>query len=169
MLAEGFYTSPTCSCCICHVTMIFLSMVFIISNSFMKNYFLDLKYKCMNLCLTCVVNGLILFTCVINKVWHYWCPDSLTHWDRVTHICVSKLTIIGSALARCQAIIWTNVGILLIGPVGTNFSEISITVYFHSRKYIWKFRLQNGVLFISASMCQITRSSTAMLLNPCVR
>ena len=52
----------------------------------------------------------------------------LTHWGRVTHICVGELTIIGSdnglSPQRRQAIIWTNDGILLIGPLGTNFSEI---------------------------------------------
>ena len=52
----------------------------------------------------------------------------LTHWGRVTHICVSELTIIGSdnglSPGRCQAIIWTNDDILLIGPLGTNFNEI---------------------------------------------
>ena len=52
----------------------------------------------------------------------------LTHWGRVTHICVSKLTIIGSdnglSPGRRQAIIWTNSGILLIRTLGTNFSEI---------------------------------------------
>ena len=54
----------------------------------------------------------------------------LTHWGRVTHICVGNLTIIGSdngsSPRRRQAIIWTNAGILLIGPLGTNFSEILI-------------------------------------------
>ena len=44
-------------------------------------------------------------------------------------ICVSTLTIIGldnGWLAdQCQAIIWTNDGILFIRPLGTNFSEIS--------------------------------------------
>ena len=54
-----------------------------------------------------------------------WQP-LLTHWGRVTHICVSKLTIIGSdndlSPDRRQAIIWTNDGILLIGPLETNFS-----------------------------------------------
>ena len=54
------------------------------------------------------------------------------HWGRVTHICVSKLTIIGSdnglSPGRRQAVIWTNAGILLIGPLGTNFSEISIEI-----------------------------------------
>ena len=52
----------------------------------------------------------------------------LTHWRRVTHICVSKLTIIGSdngfSPGRRQAIIWTNAWIWLIRTLGTNFSEI---------------------------------------------
>ena len=56
----------------------------------------------------------------------------LTHWGRVTHIYVSKLTIIGSnnglSPDRRQAIIWTNAGMLLIGPLGTNFSEILIEI-----------------------------------------
>ena len=60
------------------------------------------------------------------------CSISLTHCGRVTHICVSKLTIIGSdnglSPDRRQAIIWTNAGILLIGPLGTNFSEILIGI-----------------------------------------
>ena len=51
---------------------------------------------------------------------------------RVTHICVGKLTVIASdnglSPERRQAIIWTNAGILLIGPLGTNFSEISIEI-----------------------------------------
>ena len=41
-----------------------------------------------------------------------------------------KLIIIGSdnglSPGRRQAIIWTNAGILLIGPLGTNFIEILI-------------------------------------------
>ena len=52
------------------------------------------------------------------------------HWGRVTHICVSKLTIIGLdnglSPGRRQAIISTNAGILLIGALGTNVSEILI-------------------------------------------
>ena len=39
-----------------------------------------------------------------------------------------KLTIIGSDNGRRQAIIWTNAGILLIEPLGTNFSEILIGI-----------------------------------------
>ena len=55
--------------------------------------------------------------------------QTLTHWGPVTHICVGKLTITSSDKGllprRRQAIIWTNAGILLIGPLGTNFSDIS--------------------------------------------
>ena len=64
-----------------------------------------------------------------------WTPvgrKPLTHLGRVTHIRVGNLTIIGPdnglLPSRRQAIIWTNAGILLIGPSGTNFSEILIEI-----------------------------------------
>ena len=64
----------------------------------------------------------------------------LTHWGRVTHICVSKLTIIASdnglSPGRRQAIIWTSAGILLIGPLGTQFSEILIEIILFSFKKV---------------------------------
>ena len=54
----------------------------------------------------------------------------------MTHICVSKPTTIGSdnglSPGRRQAIIQTSAGILLIGPLGTNFSEILIEIYIFS-------------------------------------
>ena len=56
----------------------------------------------------------------------------LTHSGRVTHICVSELTIIGSdnglSPGRRQAIIWNNAGFLLIEPLGANVSEIEISI-----------------------------------------
>ena len=62
----------------------------------------------------------------------------LTHWGRVTHICVSKLTIIGSDNGLPpdwrQAIIWTNAGLLLIQTLRTNFSEILIRIHTFSNK-----------------------------------
>ena len=62
----------------------------------------------------------------------------LNHWGRVTHICVSKLTTIGSdnglSPGRHQAIIWINAEISLIGPLATNFSEIVIEIYTFSFK-----------------------------------
>ena len=64
----------------------------------------------------------------------------LTHWGRVTHICVGNLTITGPdnglPPGRRQAIIWTNAGILLIGRWGTNFSEILIGIHTLSFKKI---------------------------------
>ena len=70
--------------------------------------------------------------------WFYWQVVDLTHWGRVTHICVSKQTIIGSdnglSPGRRQAIIWTNAGFLLIGPLGTNFNEILIKILTFSFK-----------------------------------
>ena len=66
---------------------------------------------------------------LVTVIWFWWlCHSELTHWGRVTHICVGKPTIIGSdnglSPERRQAIIWTNAGILLIRTLGTNFSEI---------------------------------------------
>ena len=61
-----------------------------------------------------------------------------THWGRVTHICVSKLTIIcsnnGLSPGRRQAIIWTNAGILLLRPLGTNFNVILLEIHTFSFK-----------------------------------
>ena len=64
--------------------------------------------------------------------------SSLTHCGQDTHICVGKSTIVASdnglSPGRRQAIIWTNAGILLIGPLGTNFSEILIGIQTFSFK-----------------------------------
>ena len=72
-------------------------------------------------------------------------------WGRVTHICVSKLTIIGSdkglSPGRRQAIIWTNDGILLIGALETNFSEILIEIQTFS---FWKKSFESVVCEMAA-------------------
>ena len=66
----------------------------------------------------------------------------LTHWGRVKHIYVSKLTTIGSdnglSSGRRQAIIWTNDGILLIRTLGANFSDILSEIHSFSFKKIRK-------------------------------
>ena len=58
----------------------------------------------------------------------------------MTHICVGKLTIIGSdnglSPGRRQAIIWTNAGILLLWTIGTNFSQFVIEIQTFSLKQI---------------------------------
>ena len=54
---------------------------------------------------------------------------------------IIKIIIIGSidglSPGRCQAIIWNIVEILLIGPLGTNFSEILIKIHIFSFKKIY--------------------------------
>ena len=70
------------------------------------------------------------FLCIrIMSIKHFM----LTHWGRVTHICVIKLTIIGSDnldnyLNQC----WNIVN--KIRPLGTNFSEILIEILIFSFK-----------------------------------
>ena len=96
-----------------------------------------MEYDVNNLSYLCIVTWWEMEREVskINPAW-----EGLTHWGRVTHICVSKLTIIGSdnglSSGWRQAIIWTNVGILLIGPLGTNFSEMLIEIHTFSSKKI---------------------------------
>ena len=69
---------------------------------------------------------------------YMWLVYWLTHWGREMHICVGKLTIIASDNGLSpgwrQAIIWTNAGILLIGPLGTNCNEILIEIHTFSFK-----------------------------------
>ena len=80
---------------------------------------------------------LCLIIIIKSEVWSI--TRCLTHWGRVTHICVSKLTIIdsdyGSSPGRRLAIIRTNARILLIGPLGTNLSEILIEIHTLSGKW----------------------------------
>ena len=81
--------------------------------------------KSQNLSDGIILTGLQVKTLTLNSLW----PSD---------ICVSKLTIIGSdnglSPDRRQAITWTNAGLLLIGPLGTNFSEILIEILTFSFK-----------------------------------
>ena len=53
------------------------------------------------------------------------------------HICIGNLTVIGSdnglSPHQCQAVIWTNPGILLNGPLGRNFEQW----HFNKNSYIF--------------------------------
>ena len=87
-------------------------------------------------CLICSrIHQIGSFTMQLNKQCRVWW---LTHWGRVMHICISKLTIIGSdnglSPGQCQAIIWTNAWILLNGSLGATFSEISSEINIFSFK-----------------------------------
>ena len=81
----------------------------------------------------------------------------LTHWGRVTHICVIKLTIIGSvnglAPERRLAIIWTNGGILSIGPLGTNFNEILIKIHTFSQENAFENVVCETAAILSRPQC----------------
>ena len=114
----------------------------------------------------------------------------LTHWGRVTHICVSKLASIvsgnGFSPGRRQAIIWTNAGMFLIGPLGTIVNEILIEIHTFSFKkmhfnmssgkwlsgcciYSPSFEIQNyicGKQAISPDIIGDSRSAV-MIADPC--
>ena len=100
----------------------------------------------------------------------------LTHWGRVTHKCVGKLIILapdnGLSPGRRQSIIWTNAGILVIGPLGTNFSEILIAIQTFSIKKMHlkmssaKWRLFClGLNVLSRVMMLWTKSPSAELIT----
>ena len=103
---------------------------------------------------------------------------NLTHWCRVTHMCFAKLTIIGSdnglSPGRRQAIIWNNARLLLIEPLRTNFSEISIVIQRFSFKKIhlnmssakWRpFCLGLNVLnCLHDKMCKQTSEQTTVMI-----
>ena len=98
---------------------------------------------------------LILWHILQNSLRHIYIQNpSLTDWGRETHICVSKVTIIGSdnglSPDRRQAITWSNAGILLIWTLGTNFSEILRKIY----KFIQEKAFQNVVWKIAAILSQ---------------
>ena len=91
----------------------------------------------------------------------------LTHWGRVTHICVGKLIIIGSDNGLSpgwrQAIIWTKAGIWLMGSLGTNFSEILIKIHtFSFKKMHLKMSSAKWRLFY---LCLNVLSGVAMYLH----
>ena len=76
------------------------------------------------------------------------------HWSHLisSHLILSYLVIDsynGMSPVRRQGIVWTNAELLSIGPLGTNFGQVVKFKYFHSRKYIWKYRQKNVGHFVS--------------------
>ena len=111
----------------------------------------------------------IIRCCVMSICFQQAVPHTIVHvshkflWYRASlrpsdaYIFVEDLTIIGSDSGlspdRCQATIWIDAGILLIGPLGTKFSEILMEIHtFSFKKMHWKRRLENSGHFVSASM-----------------
>ena len=126
-----------------HATHINLAVIIWLNSCrYMYNMYLSTSFESKSL-YPCSLS------CKINSCY-------LTHWGGVTHIWVTKLTIIGSGNVLSsggrQAIIGTNVGLLLIGPLRINFSEILITIeIFSLKKYDWKC-MRNGSYFVTASV-----------------
>ena len=77
----------------------------------------------------------------LTHFWHSWSQFFIFAWD-VTAGGILRtgflICLVGSdnglSPGRRQAIIWTNAGILLIGPLRTNFSEILIEILTFSFK-----------------------------------
>ena len=117
----------------------------------------------------------IIFLNSVHYSELYW--EFLTHWRRIMHICVRKIIIISSENGlppgRSRAIICTNVMILLIGPLGTYFSEWN----FHWNSYnfipenlfentVWKMasRCQCVFLDITVQGCRLPKTAQDVLI-----
>ena len=100
------------------------------------------------------------------------CSQYVLGWN-LNIIPVSKIIIIGSDNSSSpggrKAIIWTNPGILLLGPLGINFSKILIEINtFSLKKCHWKCSLQNGLYFISA-LCWCWNINVKYISTPRLR
>ena len=84
--------------------------------------------------------------------------SSLTHSGRVPHICVSKRTIIGLddgwSPGRRQTIIWTNAGILSIGPLGINLNR---NLYIFIQENVFENVVRKLAAILSRPQCLNTR------------
>ena len=96
----------------------------------------------------CLYYKMAQYSTTMRKAISMYIGRALTRWGRVTHICVSNLTIIGSDndLRRRHDSILTNAGILSIRILGTNFSEIRIGIL--------SFPFKNMLLKISFVKCR---------------
>ena len=94
-----------------------------------------------------------------HDVWVYLRTSCLTHWGRLTYLCVGNLTIIGSdnslAPVRCQDIIWIKASILSVRPWLICFSEIlfKIQKFSFNQDVLENVICQSGGHLIPASVC----------------
>ena len=93
-------------------------------------------------------SGLLNTLCRCRQMW-IQCKLIDAEWR--IYASVKEPSLVQITACQCQAIIWTNAGILWVGPLGTNFSEILIGI--HLRKFVWKYRLRNGVHFVCRPQC----------------
>ena len=109
-----------------------------LSEILIKNTIIFMKSHCRN----CLQNIKLCCTWV-NVLIRSVTRKSLTHWGRVTHICIGNLTTISSdnglSPGWLVAIIWINAEVLLIWTLGTNFCKILIEIHISSfTKMHWK-------------------------------
>ena len=121
----------------------------------------------------------------IDVVNLWYIEAELTHWGRVTDICVGELTTIGPdnglSPGRRQAIIWTNAGILLIAPLGTNCNEILIEIHIFSfrkmhlkmssakwRPFCRGLNVLKKILILGFSPCSIGGILKMAWARPCI-
>ena len=105
-----------------------------------------------------------IHNCNITIVKNKYCwVSSINSSPLVPHIyasmnCDSTASDNGLLPARRQAIIWTNAGLLSIGPLGTIFGQVQTKKHynFHSLKRILKHRLRNGVHFSGGEELKLT-------------
>ena len=88
-------------------------------------------------------------------LFNVYVKNVLTHWGRVTHMYVSGKTIIGSDYGLspgwCQAIIWTNDGILLIGL---------------RNKLQWNFKRNSNIFILRNAFESVVCKIPAILSRP---
>ena len=102
----------------------------------------------------CVIsyNGTTLYFDVYK---HIWAQQGLTHWGWVSHIWVSKITIIGSddglSPGQRHVIIWSNAGIFVNWTLGN--------------KLQWNFH-RNQCIFIQENAFENVCEMTAILSQP---
>ena len=112
----------------------------------------------------------VILLCLIRLHFITFLNNPLTHWGRVTHICVNELTTIGSdnglSPDRRLAIIWSNAGILLIRPFVTNGNEILIEMHtFSFNKMHFKMSSGKWRPFLSQPKCVKGTPDATYILN----
>ena len=82
--------------------------------------------------------SLFIYFHILEISYSEYIINGLGTGGRVTHICTGKLAIIcsdsGLSPGWCQAIMWTNAGILLIGSLVIHASDIPIIIHTFSLK-----------------------------------
>ena len=122
------------------------------------NYLDSIKQNCMH---ACMANKPIKGANV-KFIEPWWCIYAFIYWGRVTHICVSKLSMIYSDHGLAPARFTLSEPILeycsldFTNKIQWNHSR---DLYFQSRKYISNYRQEIGGYFVSALVIRQLASS----------